>query len=98
LAARWKAMHGVLLRKYFVDEFYDATIINPAVTASTSLLWKKADAGLIDGSVNGVGRTIQNFASVLKHVQNGLLRGYAAWILLGMVAVLLYIYVFSRGY
>jgi NADH-quinone oxidoreductase subunit L len=98
LAARWKGIHRVLFRKYYVDEFYDATIINPAVTASTSLLWKKADAGLIDGSVNGVGRTIQNFASVLKHVQNGLLRGYAAWILLGMVAVLLYIYVFSRGY
>jgi NADH-quinone oxidoreductase subunit L len=98
LAARWKAVHRVLFRKYYVDELYDATIINPAVTASTRLLWKQADAGLIDGTVNGVGRTIQHFASVLKNVQNGLLRGYAAWILLGMVAVLLYMYVFSRGY
>jgi hypothetical protein len=29
---------------YYVDELYDATIINPAVAASTRLLWKKADA------------------------------------------------------
>jgi len=98
LTTRWKEIHRVLFRKYFVDELYDAAIINPALKASTNVLWKKTDTGVIDGAVNGVGRSIQNFGSVLKNVQNGLLRGYAVWILVGMVAVLLYIYVFARGY
>jgi NADH-quinone oxidoreductase subunit L len=98
LSIRLKNIHRVLLHKYYVDELYDATIIDPILNASTNLLWKRVDSGLIDGAVNGSGRAIQNFASGLKYVQNGLIRSYAAWILLGMVAMILYIYVFSRGY
>jgi len=98
MAIRWENIHRVLLRKYYVDEFYDAAIIHPAMNASSDVLWKRVDAGLIDGTVNGAGRTVQNFATVLKNVQNGLIRSYATWILIGMVAMLLYIYVFLRGY
>ena len=58
--------------------------------ASTDLLWKRR-CRIIDGAVNGVGETIQGMAAVLKNVQNGLIRSYAAWILLGTVAILLYI-------
>jgi NADH-quinone oxidoreductase subunit L len=96
LTARWKAIHRVLFRKYYVDELYDAAIINPALKTSTDLLWKKTDVGLIDGSVNGVGHLVRHFGSLLKHVQNGMIRSYAVWILLGMVGVLLYMYVFAR--
>jgi NADH-quinone oxidoreductase subunit L len=97
LAARWKAIHKVLFRKYYVDELYDAAIIHPVQKGSTNILWQKADVGLIDGIVNGAGQTIQNLASIFKHVQNGLLRSYAAWVLLGTVAVILYLYVVSHG-
>ncbi len=92
LAARWKGIHRLLYRKYLVDEMYDAAVIHPVLRTSTNVLWKRADAGLIDGAVNGAGFTIQGIASVLKGMQNGLIRSYAAWILLGTVAVLLYIY------
>ncbi len=98
LAMRWKELHRVLFRKYYVDEIYDAAIIHPVLNGSTNVLWKRADVGIIDGMVNGTGQSIRNFGSVLKNVQNGLIRSYAAWILLGMVAVLLYLYVFARGY
>jgi NADH-quinone oxidoreductase subunit L len=96
LAARWKTIHRVLFRKYYVDEVYDAAIIHPTLNASTNVLWKRVDVGMIDGSVNGVGHLVRGFGSTLKHVQNGMIRSYAAWILLGMVAVLLYMYVFAR--
>jgi len=98
LAIQWKEIHRVLFRKYYVDEIYDAAIIHPVLNGSTNVLWKRADVGIIDGMVNGAGQSIRNFGSVLKNVQNGLIRSYAAWILLGMVAVLLYLYVFARGY
>jgi NADH-quinone oxidoreductase subunit L len=98
LAARWKSIHKILFRKYYVDELYDAAIITPVQKGSTNFLWQKADVGLIDGIVNGAGQTVQNLASVFKHVQNGLLRSYAAWIFLGMVAVILYLYVSSHGF
>jgi NADH-quinone oxidoreductase subunit L len=94
LADRMKGLHRLLFRKYYVDEIYDGAIVHPTLNASTSLLWKVADAGLIDGAVNGAGGTIKGIGSVLKRVQNGLIRSYAAWILLGTVAVLLYISMF----
>ncbi len=91
LAARFRGLHKLLFRKYYVDELYDAAIIHPTVRTSTKVLWKGCDAGLIDGAVNGSGQTIQGLASILKGIQNGLIRNYAVWILLGAVAVLFYI-------
>ena len=86
----------MLFRKYYVDELYDAAIINPTVQTSTKVLWKGFDVNLIDGAVNGSARTIQGLASILKGIQNGLIRSYAVWILLGAVAVLFYLSIF-RG-
>ena len=83
-----------MFRKYYVDELYDAAIVNPTLNASTRTLWKRTDVGIIDRAVNGAGETIQGMASILKNVQNGLIRSYAAWILLGTVAILLYISMF----
>jgi NADH-quinone oxidoreductase subunit L len=94
LAARWKGLHRLLFRKYYVDELYDASIVHPALYASTRALWKQTDVGIIDRAVNGAGETIQNMASILKNVQNGLIRSYAAWILLGTVAILIYFSLF----
>jgi NADH-quinone oxidoreductase subunit L len=91
LAQRFHAAHRLLFRKYYVDEIYDAAIVNPTVNGSTNVLWKGMDASIIDGAVNGVGRTLQSWAGYLKNVQNGLIRSYATWILVGAVAVLLFI-------
>jgi len=94
MAERWKGIHRLLFQKYYVDEIYDASIVHPTLNASTSVLWKAADVGLIDRAVNGAGETIQGLGLILKRVQNGLIRSYAAWILLGTVAVILYITMF----
>ena len=94
LAAQWNRLHRLLFRKYYVDELYDASIVHPALYASTRGLWKQTDVGIIDRAVNGAGETIQNMASILKNVQNGLIRSYAAWILLGTVAILIYFSLF----
>ena len=96
LATRLRLIHRLLFRKYYVDELYDATVIKPTVWTSTKILWKGFDVGLIDGAVNGSGRTIQGFGSILKGIQNGLIRNYAVWILLGAAALLCYLSIF-RG-
>jgi NADH-quinone oxidoreductase subunit L len=40
----------MLLNKYYVDEAYDAAIVQPVVKTSRSLLWRGIDVGLIDGA------------------------------------------------
>ncbi len=81
-------VHRVLTRKYYVDEIYDAIVVWPLVHVSRGVLWKFVDAIMIDGSVNGTGRTIRGLANGLRHMQTGYVRTYAGWILLGGVLVM----------
>jgi NADH-quinone oxidoreductase subunit L len=90
VAARFAGAHRVLLNKYYVDELYDATIIQPIKRTSEGLLWKGMDAGLVDGTVNGVGATVRGSAALLRLLQTGSVRAYAASIFVGVLLILAY--------
>ncbi len=91
LARRMSGAYRLLWHKYYVDETYDALIVRPTATGSRTILWRGMDDGLVDGAVNGTARLIRGGAALLKNMQNGLIRSYAAWIMAGVVAVLLYL-------
>jgi NADH-quinone oxidoreductase subunit L len=88
------AMPSLLENKYYVDEIYDAAIINPIKAGSREGLWKLFDVAVIDGIVNGLGRGITQIGAVVRYLQGGFVRSYAAVILLGALALIGYI-VFS---
>ncbi|MDZ4799267.1 MAG: NADH-quinone oxidoreductase subunit L [Bryobacteraceae bacterium] len=77
-----------LSNKYYVDEAYDSTIIQPIIGGSRTLLWKGIDVGLIDGIVNGVAALARNVGGGLKLLQSGYVRSYAAWIVIGSVVII----------
>lgn len=89
-ARRFSGVHRVLLNKYYVDEIYDAAIVQPIKLASTGGLWKGVDAGVIDVAVNGMGMTVRAGSGTLRRVQTGSIRAYAASLFLGAVLVLGY--------
>jgi NADH-quinone oxidoreductase subunit L len=92
-AQRFAGVHRLLLGKYFVDEAYDATIVQPIKQTSTGLLWRGVDAGLIDGTVNGVGLIVRGWSAVLRRLQTGSVRAYAMSLFVGVVVILgLYIW------
>jgi NADH-quinone oxidoreductase subunit L len=80
----------VLLNKYYVDEIYDAAVVQPIRIISEDGLWKGVDTGVIDRAVNGVGRTVAGGGDVLRHLQTGSVRAYAASLFLGVVLILGY--------
>jgi NADH-quinone oxidoreductase subunit L len=81
-------IYTLLLHKYYVDELYDAAIVQPIKFVSTVLLWRGVDAGLIDGSVNGVGAMVRGTSNRLRRLQTGSIRAYAASLFLGVVLIL----------
>jgi NADH-quinone oxidoreductase subunit L len=87
---RFSGVHRLLGNKYYVDEIYDAAIVQPIRIVSTSGLWKGVDAGVIDLSVNGVGLGVRAGSSSLRRLQTGSIRAYAASLFLGAVLVLGY--------
>jgi NADH-quinone oxidoreductase subunit L len=90
MAARFAGLRLVLQNKYYVDEIYDATVVQPIRIVSEDGLWKTVDVRLIDGAVNGVGETVGGFSEMLRRAQTGSVRAYAASLLLGVVLVLGY--------
>jgi NADH-quinone oxidoreductase subunit L len=90
IAARFAGIYRLLLNKSYVDEIYDAAIVQPIKIISTAGLWKGLDAGAIDGAVNGVGLTVRGGSSILRRLQTGSIRAYAASLFLGAVLVLGY--------
>jgi NADH-quinone oxidoreductase subunit L len=83
-------MPRLLENKYYVDEIYDATIIEPILVVSREGLWKLFDLGVIDGIVNGLGRVVTRLSGVIRYLQIGFVRGYAAIILAGAIIVIGY--------
>ena len=80
-------MPRILENKYYVDEIYDATIINPIKVGSREGLWKLFDVGVIDGFLHSLGDAVTETGKVVRHLQAGFVRGYAAIILLGALAI-----------
>ena len=83
-------MPSLLENKYYVDELYDASVVEPLEHTSRSFLWKVVDVKLIDGFVNGVAKVFGGLAGVLRYTQTGFARGYAAVILVGAIVVIGY--------
>jgi NADH-quinone oxidoreductase subunit L len=90
LAERAAGMHRVLEHKYYVDEIYDAAIVQPILIVSEQGLWKGVDVRVIDGAVNGVGETVAGSSELLRRLQTGSVVTYAASLLLGVVFILGY--------
>jgi NADH-quinone oxidoreductase subunit L len=90
MAETFSGVHRVLERKYYLDEIYDAAVVQPIQIVSEDGLWKGVDVGVIDRTVNGVGQAVGGTSEVLRLFQSGSVRAYAASIFLGVVAVLGY--------
>ncbi|MDQ2922627.1 MAG: hypothetical protein M3R52_13575, partial [Acidobacteriota bacterium] len=81
-------MPRILENKYYVDEIYNATIINPITVGSREGLWKLFDVGVIDGFLHAIGEVVIETGTVARRLQAGFVRGYAAVILLGALAII----------
>ena len=51
-------LYDLIYNKYYVDELYDATVVEPIKNGSV-VLWKEADAKVIDGVVNGTASLVE---------------------------------------
>jgi NADH-quinone oxidoreductase subunit L len=90
LAGRFAGLYRLLLNKYYVDETYDATLVQPIRILSEEGLWRVVDAQFIDGTVNGVGATVAGSSQILRRIQTGSVRVYAASVFLGAVTIVGY--------
>jgi NADH:ubiquinone oxidoreductase subunit 5 (subunit L)/multisubunit Na+/H+ antiporter MnhA subunit len=90
MEGRFPGVYRLLLNKYYVDELYDVTVVQPVKIASEDGLWRGMDARLVDGAVNGTGQIVGGLSAVLRLLQSGSVKTYAASTFLGVVVILAY--------
>jgi NADH-quinone oxidoreductase subunit L len=92
LAERFRLAYQVLINKYYVDEIYNWLIVRPICWGSDKVLWRAFDAGAIDHlMVEGTANATARVGNILRRMQSGYVRSYAAWVLLGAVLWLAYV-------
>ncbi|MEO6655720.1 MAG: NADH-quinone oxidoreductase subunit L [Pyrinomonadaceae bacterium] len=85
-----RKMPKILEEKWRIDHLYNGYIVDPITRLSRERLWKGFDVGFIDGIVNGIGNFVVELGGVVRQLQVGFVRSYAAIILIGALAVIGY--------
>ena len=93
LAGRLKdsvlSLYTLIFNKYYVDEIYNAIIIQPLAKLA-DFSWKVIDVGIIDGTANGLADLSRWGSERLRKIQSGYVQGYAVSLLLGAVMIVGY--------
>ena len=76
----------VLEQAWFYDAGAAKLVGGPGAAAFNAVAW--ADAKIVDGAVNGTGTLVRRIASTVRKTQSGFVRGYAAIVAIGVVALL----------
>lgn len=91
VSGRFKGLYKLLLNKYYVDEVYEAAVVQPIQKGSETLLWKITDNIIIDGVVNGAATVIQKTGNIIRRFQTGVTQFYALIMVLGIAIALFWI-------
>jgi len=83
-----KGLAKVLANKWYVDEFYNAIIVKPALKLA-AFLDNYVERKTIDGAVNGVGKFVNWSGGRLRLLQNGQVGVYIFGMVLGIVLLLI---------
>jgi NADH-quinone oxidoreductase subunit L len=81
------AAQRFLANKYYVDEIYDAVVVWPIHWLSNTVFWQALDVRVVDGAANGLADAARAAGRRLRQIQSGNTRSYAAWVVIGAVAL-----------
>lgn len=80
-------VYNFVYNKYYVDEFYFKTIIDPLINASKNI-WFYIDVNLIDKCTYWMSDLVKGAGALVRSLQNGNLQQYAMYFGLGLVVAI----------
>jgi NADH-quinone oxidoreductase subunit L len=92
-AKRFSGLHKLLWNKYFVDEAYDAMVVNPIKQTSDKFLWKIFDVKIIDNTLNYSAKFVEATSNIFRRIQTGVVQSYAVVFVAGILFILGYLIV-----
>jgi NADH-quinone oxidoreductase subunit L len=90
IRARLRALYELFVNKWYFDEAYDLAFVRPAA-AFGLFCREKFERWVVDGAlVGGTTGAVRAGSALVRTIQSGYLRAYAALLLAGVVGVALY--------
>jgi len=97
LAGAMGGLYRFLLNKWYFDELFEATLVEPAKKLGFGL-WKGGDGKIIDGfGPDGIASVSQDVAKQATRLQSGYVYHYAFAMLIGVVILITW-YMFGSGW
>jgi NADH-quinone oxidoreductase subunit L len=87
IGAAFQPIHKLLFNKYYVDELYSKTLVQPVLNAAKTIVLGFFDTIIIEGIVNGVPNLIGSFSKRLRGIQTGMLSNYALVMAIGALFI-----------
>jgi NADH-quinone oxidoreductase subunit L len=94
IGSMFQPIHTLLFNKYYIDELYSKTIVQPMLKASDKIVLA-FDTYIIEGFVNGLPNLIGAFSKRLRTVQTGFLGNYGLAMAIGALFIIGYM-IFAR--
>jgi len=83
---KFRTIYDLVYHKYYMDEIYDATVVEP-IKRGSDFLWRGVDEKVVDGAVNGSAGTVAWLSGHLRKLETGFVQNYALAILIGVVLI-----------
>jgi NADH-quinone oxidoreductase subunit L len=90
LQSKLGAVYSGMQHKWWVDELYSFLFLNP-YNAVAQFMAKPVDEGVINAAGDGLGKGAEGLGTWISRFQNGFVRSYALWMLVGLAAILTYL-------
>jgi len=87
--SKWNPLRRAALNQFGYDQAMVTTTTEGGGEVAEQI-WKRVDVGLIDGTVNGLGKVAAGFGKIFSWFQTGYVRAYALMMLAGVAGFLLY--------
>lgn len=91
LGSMFKPVHTLLYNKYWIDELYSKTLVQPTLKVADKVVLGFFDRIIIEGIVNGVPALIAGFSQGFRRIQTGLLANYGLVMALGALCFIGYL-------
>ncbi|MFH0916023.1 MAG: NADH-quinone oxidoreductase subunit L [bacterium] len=86
VGARLRPVYKVVYNKFYIDEFYAATVVKLTVDGSR-WVWHRFDEYVIDGAVHGVAWLWQQAGSGVRPLQTGRVQNYLLVMFIGVFVI-----------
>jgi NADH-quinone oxidoreductase subunit L len=90
LANALKPFYKLSLNKWYFDEIYEKTLVQPTKKLG-DFLWKIIDIKIVDGAPNGAVALCKMASQKISKLQTGYIYNYSLWMVLGLIAMIFFL-------